>query len=175
MTTTKKTVAKRPAKKTVAKKTTPRKKPGQRKTKGMRDEETFETQRNAIALRAAGLSYRDIGAQLGIDHAHVYRLVQDGIRENIAQGVELLREEDDSRLTKLLAAAWRPAMAGDTRSILACVRILERRARLWGLDAPIGVDATVQHNVDGAVLVIDADTKESFMAGLEKARPLRAI
>jgi hypothetical protein len=169
------TTAKKPARKTAAKKAAPRKRTT-RKRKGHHDEETLETQRTAISLRAAGLTWRDIGQQLGIDHAWAYRLVQDGIRENIAQDVATMREEDDARLTKLLAAAWRPAMAGDTRSILAVVRILERRSRLWGLDAPVGIDATVQHTHEGAVLVIEADTKEQYMAGLEKARPnLRSV
>ncbi|MCU0279549.1 MAG: hypothetical protein MUF33_02240 [Candidatus Nanopelagicales bacterium] len=158
-----------------AKKAAPRKRTT-RKVKGHHDEQTLETQRTAISLRAAGLTWRDIGAQLGVDHAWVYRLVQDGIRENIAQDVATMREEDDTRLVKLLAAQWRPAMAGDTRAALACVRILERRARLWGMDAPVGIDATVQHTHEGAVLVIEADTKEQYMAGLEKAKPnLRAV
>ena len=134
----------------------------------------YELQRQVIAARASGATWRAIGTTLGISHTTAMNLCKDGIRENVAEDVRELRELEGQRLDKLQEAAWRPAIAGDLRAIQTVIRVMEHRAKLFGLFAPITLD--METTVEGAVLVIDGISKEDYLTGLQQARPpLRSV
>jgi hypothetical protein len=91
-----------------------------------------------------------------------------------------------ARLDRLQAAVWGDAIAGDIAAIHTVLKIMERRAKYAGLDAPtraaISVDSHQQVDVTGAVLVIRADgnggaiaiprdaSRDDFIAGMRVAR-----
>jgi len=135
----------------------------------------YELQRQVIAARASGATWRAIGNTLGIAHTTAMNLCKEGIRENVAENVAELRELEGQRLDKLQEAAWRPALAGDLRAIQTVIRIMDHRAKLFGLFAPVTIDVEATTTVEGAVLVIEGDTKDSYLAGLTQARPLRSV
>jgi len=112
---------------------------------------TWETQQQAVALRAGGATYREIGRALSIDHTWARRLVVDAIRENTAANVDELRAQEGERLEKLHRAIWPQALGNprqnvepNLRAALTVIRIAERRARLFGLDAPVRVEVSDQ-------------------------------
>ena len=92
----------------------------------------------ALNLRYAGAGYRAIGQQLGVSHVQAFRDVQQAIDELNANGrklAERVRDLELERLDRLTLALWPKARTGDDRAIRSLVALMERRARLLGLDA----------------------------------------
>ena len=80
-----------------------------------------------------------IARQLNIADATAYADVQEELGRLDArngQKAERLRDLEARRLDQLQLALVPGIKVGDPRAILAAVRIMERRARLFGLDAP---------------------------------------
>ena len=93
----------------------------------------------ALDLRIAGATYRQIGAQLGVSEYTAYHDVQDELGRldaTLTEKAERLRDLEARRLDQVTIALQPGIRAGDPRAILAAVRIMERRAKLFGLDAP---------------------------------------
>jgi hypothetical protein len=101
---------------------------------------TQARQIKAVALRLAGLDFQSISDQLGytnrsvaaqdVDRAISAR-IEDGTRS-----IDELREMELLRLDRLQAAAWAKALAGELKSIELVMKIIDRRCKLLGLDAP---------------------------------------
>ena len=94
----------------------------------------------AFALRKAGLSYRDIGAELGVSHVIVYRDVQASIKQFLDEAREhhaQIMAIEAARLDDLQRVMWEQAAMGDRRAIETVLKIMERRAKLLGLDTPV--------------------------------------
>jgi len=104
-----------------------------------------EREKAAFALRIAGATYTQIGAQLGISRSGAYRAVArvlERTRNDADTGANELRRLETERLDALQVALWGLASKGDTGAIDRILKIMERRARLLGLDAPTRGDVT---------------------------------
>jgi hypothetical protein len=102
-------------------------------------EAAIERRGKALELRIAGVRYRQIGAQLGVNHQTAYRDVQAALGELAAlsaKKAEKLRELELERCDKLVLALWPKVKAGDEKAVRAVVAVMDRRAKLLGLDAP---------------------------------------
>lgn len=98
-----------------------------------------ELEKNAFALRKAGLSYRAIGERLGVTKATAHRSVARALAEIIELrdgDREKLREIEVARLDGILMRQWYQALRGDGPSVDRVLRIMQRRCTLLGLDAP---------------------------------------
>ena len=96
-------------------------------------------QADALALRVKGLTFRQIGDALGCDGSTAFRAVRDALAATLAECAELaehLRELENQRLDEMQAALWEKALAGVFPAADRVLRIMERRAKLNGLDAP---------------------------------------
>ena len=94
----------------------------------------------AFALRKAGLSYRDIGLELGVSHQLVYRDVQATIKMFLDEAREhhtQIMAIEAARLDDLQRVMWEQAAMGDRRAVDTVLKIMERRAKLLGLDTPV--------------------------------------
>jgi hypothetical protein len=94
---------------------------------------------NALELRIAGATYRQIGAQLGVSEKAAYYDVNDelGRLDPVIKGqAERLRDLENARLDRLHVALAAGIKAGQPAAVMATVRVMERRAKLNGLDAP---------------------------------------
>lgn len=106
----------------------------------------LERQQKAIELRKSGWTYRAIATKLDIDPAQAFRDVKGAIAELNARKLE---SADDYRAIELerldmLTRGLEPmAAVGNIGSVSAYVRVMERRAKLLGLDAPIKQDINV--------------------------------
>jgi hypothetical protein len=90
----------------------------------------------ALRLRTAGFSYREVGDQLGVGETMSRRIVQRALRRVLVEpGIEVIALECQ-RLDLLTSAAMPRALAGSARWAEVAIRVMERRARLLGLDAP---------------------------------------
>lgn len=107
----------------------------------------------ALRLRATGVSFAEIAAQLGYPSENAAnKAVLTALRREVHEEANQLRTLEGLRLDDLHAAAWDKAMTGDPAAIGCVLRIMERRARLFGLDAPQRVDVGRSDiDLDGAV------------------------
>ncbi len=111
---------------------------------------TTEKTLKALELRKRGLNYTQIGEKLGCARSTACRYVLSEL-ENLAdkcrEEAVRVRDLELQRLDDLYLIAYRAIIDGnDLAGIDRCLRIMERRAKLLGLDAAAKVD--VQGLVD---------------------------
>jgi hypothetical protein len=102
-----------------------------------------EERRRMAQLRAAGATFRELGQEFGLDPTtvrdHIIRLLD----EVSSAGTTELRTLEGERLDRLQRAIWADAIAGNVGKIDRVLKIMDQRARLFGLYAPVQVDATL--------------------------------
>ena len=118
---------------------------------------TAQRRADALRLRAAGASYRAIGETLNVSTTRSWELVDEALREHVAEGVAALRELECRRLDQLQMACWPAAMRGIPRHIDSVLRVMQRRSRLLGLDAPREVAITGDRILRASVEAAAAD------------------
>lgn len=97
----------------------------------------------ALKLRQRGLTYGEIAERIGYANSSVaYKAVMLELKRQMREPAEQVRELEIDRLDRMLLALQPKIDAGDTRAIDTALRIMERRARLLGLDAPQSIDVT---------------------------------
>ena len=93
-------------------------------------------QARAVELALAGRSYDQIAHEVGYtNRGNAWRAVQRALRDRVVADVDELREVELARLDALQAAAWPLAEAGDLAAIDSVLRVMDKRARLLGLNA----------------------------------------
>tara|TARA_R110000824_G_scaffold392619_1_gene591138 strand:+ start:74 stop:481 length:408 start_codon:yes stop_codon:yes gene_type:complete len=96
-------------------------------------------QQRALDMRMLGFSYRAIAKDCGVTEGTSYRDVQsaiaslDVIKKDKA---ERLRDMELMRLDHMTQRLAADVQRGDTKAITTEVRIMDRRAKLLGLDEP---------------------------------------
>jgi hypothetical protein len=119
--------------------------------KGKRTAERLEKadqEAQAVRLRRAGHTIAEIGQQLHVSEKTVKRWIDRTLaRAGKAAGADEMRALMLDRLEAMLKALWTKAEMGDTFAIDRAVKIMERQAKLAGLDAP----TNVKHRVEGEV------------------------
>jgi hypothetical protein len=111
---------------------------------------------HAVRLRLEGRTYREVGEQLGVSRKMAARVVQRGLRAVERETTEDLIRLDNHRLDMIWAAMWPHAEAGSAPHAMVCLRTLERRARLLGLDAPTRAHITA-HITPEETAALDAE------------------
>jgi hypothetical protein len=99
----------------------------------------------ALQLRQAGATYTQIGQELGCTRQHAFYLVSTAlarIKSRTEETAEQMLALDLGRLDAMLLGIYRTALSGNLFAIDRVLKILERRARLAGLDAPSKVAPT---------------------------------
>ena len=100
--------------------------------------------RAALDLRAQGFSYSDIADRLGIGRSTAHRYVTQELAylaQECREEAVHVRDLELQRLDDLYLIAYRAIIDGyDLPAIDRCLRIMERRAKLLGLDAAQKVD-----------------------------------
>jgi hypothetical protein len=139
----------------------------------------------AIEMRLEGKTMAEIAKELGWNSRHAaYMAITRAVESTQREPVEALREYELARLEKMWEVPYLNAQGGDTFAIAACLRIMERRSRLLGLDAPVKSEAKVEAQVAGGVLVVpapmnDADWREACARSqaelIEKEKSVRVI
>jgi hypothetical protein len=98
-----------------------------------------QLEQKCLELRSAGLSFREIARELKVAPATAYKAVARGlaaVNAGCSEQAQELRALEALRLDQMQAALWQQATDGDVRAIDRILRIMERRARLLGLDEP---------------------------------------
>ena len=94
----------------------------------------------AVEMRKAGATYSLIATQLGYaDESGAFRAVHralQALNEKIAEDLTEMKRLELERLDRLMVTLWPKATQGHLASVDRVLRIMERRAKLLGLDAP---------------------------------------
>ena len=117
-----------------------------------RDYDRAERKKNALELRLAGASYRDIAQALEVSPATALQDCKEALADIPAQQADEMRTVELSRLDRLQRAVWPRAVKGDLQAVDRAIKIIDRRAKLFGLDAPQQVQITANDiDLDAAV------------------------
>ncbi len=99
----------------------------------------LQREQEALALRRAGKRYDEIAEELGLSVSGAWSVVRRAFKRsqklNEAEA-DYQRTLDLERLDAALAAIWPQVEQGKLFAVDRLLGILERRARLLGLDAP---------------------------------------
>lgn len=133
-----------------------------------------------LELRRSGLSYSKIAEDVGITAASCYRIVKQYLEKVAAECTEESKELialESERLDSLYKALEPRIATGDPKAITAGIKIMERRARLHGLDQPEKLEQVVRfENLPSSELVQRARARsipipeELLKAALEEER-----
>lgn len=102
------------------------------------DEIIAERRVRAFGLRKAGASYRQIAQQLSVSLNTAWADVNAELLELRAQvqaDAAEVRDMELQRCDEMILGLWPAVRRGEPKSIMAAVRVAERRAKLLGLDA----------------------------------------
>jgi len=140
---------------------------------GLAEDELLAKELKVLDLRRAGFTFMRIAEETGYKQAsgaqRAYKRIMDRTKP---QAVEEHRWQELDRLDRMQVALWPRAMKGDDKAINTIVRLMERRARLVGIDAPTRIQAEVV-NYDGT-RDIDGDIERivNILRGVGSSQPL---
>src|SRR5690606_34877588 len=126
----------------------------------------------ALELRKQGLTYRQIAAQTGYKSAQAaHKAVMTALQRTTQEPADEVRKLELERLDALLFGVWEAAINGDDKAVNNALRIMERRAQLLGLDAPVKIEVAAPNQ--GPVQVDPAIDYSKFTT--DQLRQLAAI
>lgn len=127
----------------------------------------------ALDYRLQGHSYPKIAEAMGEPVSTVFTYVSDGLKQIVREPAEALREIELERVDVLLAAVFADAAEGDDTKINTTLRVMERRAKLLGLDKPEQLDvsaAVATANMTGAPSDTDRARQLAAFIAMTRAR-----
>lgn len=108
--------------------------------------QAVDRQRQALELRRRGLSYARIAQHLDYASASgAHQAVQRGLTTTLQEPADDLRNLELARLDAMHQALWPRAVKGNVWAVDRVLSIMQRRARLLGLDAP------KQHHIEAHI------------------------
>lgn len=132
---------------------------------GSKSIKDFERRMQALELRKAGATYDQIAKTCGYtDRTYAYKAVQTCIKNLIRERSSEVVTIEIERLDAMLLSIWSKVKDGDVAAIDRAIKIMERRAKLLGLDAPIKNEVS---GPDGKPIQTQVFNHESVIAALE--------
>jgi ABC-type sugar transport system ATPase subunit len=120
--------------------------------------EQRDREHKAVQLALAGATYETIAKECGYESkSGAWKAVNRMLARVDAENADALRTVEGSRLERLHLAHWPAALRGDVKAGALIVRIMERRSRLLGLDAPLLLDATIRPGINAEIEQLAAE------------------
>ena len=133
-----------------------------------------ERRAQAVRLRAEGLTFEQIGAELGVTRARAHQIVRAELEAVRVDDVNELRAVAQERLELIWRAAYPLAQKGSAPHAIVCLRALERSARMNGLDTPADVALGVVYQTEFdkvvAALTRPVVAEPTYVSGTESGR-----
>lgn len=108
------------------------------------DPELLAKEAEVVKYRRGGLTWDMIAEKVGYAHGSGAReAYMRAAARLVADDVEAIRQLETERLDLAQSAIWGKVLQGDNPSIANLLRIMERRAKLLGLDQPTRIQAEV--------------------------------
>lgn len=92
-----------------------------------------------IRFRKAGLTYDEIGEQVGLTKGRISKILKqhlEAVRTKTEEDTEEYVRLENARLDQLWKGIYPQAIRGSLGAIDRAIKIMDRRAKLLGLDAP---------------------------------------
>ena len=129
-------------------------------------QELVEKETTIIELRHEGYVWREIATMVDMSIAGVVKAYKRALTRHPVAAIEEHRELELDRLDNLQRTYWQPAVAGNLRAADFVLRVIDKRAKLLGLDAPLKVQAEVvtydgsdlDREVERVARIIEAST-----------------
>lgn len=106
--------------------------------------ETIEAKEKAVRAleaRKEGKTFAQIADEVGYNSPQAaHDAVKRALDAMIREPAEDVRRLELERLDAMWGLHYLNAQAGDVQALAACMRIMERRAKLLGIDAPVRTD-----------------------------------
>ena len=96
-----------------------------------------------VKLRRGGLTFDLIGERVGLTAQGAHKAYERALTRVVKEDVDAIRQVETERLDLAQSAIWGKVLQGDNASIQSLIRIMERRAKLLGLDQPTRIQAEV--------------------------------
>lgn len=114
--------------------------------------ETLLRQAEVVKLRRGGMTWDMIAQRLGYaDPSGARNAYVAASQRIIAEDVGEIRNLEAERLDMAQAAIWGKVMNGDLQAVQTLIRLMERRSRLLGLDAPVQVTHMVSDSMQSEI------------------------
>lgn len=118
-----------------------------------------EKQAQALELRKNRVSYDKIAEVLGYSgKSGAYKAVQSALKKTLQEPADELRALEGMALDDLQFAQMPLARKGHQGAAALVLKIMERRAKLFGLDAPVAVELDI--DVEAELRKVGADKNE---------------
>ena len=124
-----------------------------------RTEEQAHIDTEALKLRSRGFTYQQIADSVGCSKPTAYARVKRALGDIPREVAEEYRALECERLDALLAVATHQALTGK-RSLFAidrCLMIMDRRAKLLGLDAPTKHEVITLDYIQAEIMRLEAE------------------
>lgn len=129
-------------------------------------------------MRLAGIEYDTIASRLGYaSRGAACTDINRALEANVAEqnrNADVLRQEELQRLDRLQAGVWQAAAGGDPRSVDTALRIIDRRCKLLGLDAPQRHEVVTLDAVDNEIRRLTAELGTPGFDQTGEAAPAQA-
>jgi hypothetical protein len=119
----------------------------------------------AIEMRMEGKTFDEIARELKYAGKQgAYAAVKNGLDEIVREPAKNLLQLDLERLDAMWGIHYLNAQGGDVQALAACMKIMERRAKMLGLDAPAKAEVT---GANGGPIEYSALTDEQLEAKIK--------
>ena len=139
-------------------------------TKGI-DPEVIERERKVLEARLLGLPWETIAKEVGYASAGAaYNAYSRALVRTLREPAEEIRQQELERLDRMMTRFYNDAIrTGNPASASTTLRIMERRAKLLGLDAPTKIDSKSEMTIYSGGGDIDAAVEELRKVLAERA------
>lgn len=128
--------------------------------------ELVEKETTIIELRQEGYVWREIATMVNMSIAGVAKAYKRALTRHPHATIDEHRELELGRLDVLQRTYWQPAVNGNQRAAEFVLRVIDKRAKLLGLEAPLKVQAEVvtydgsdlDREVERVARIIEAST-----------------
>lgn len=118
-------------------------------------EQQQELINKAYELRLRGMSFREIGRNMGVSHVTAFRWVTEHLENVTLPLVDEVRKTEVDRMMRYLKSLDDQVEEGDIKAITTALKVSERLCRMLGADMPTRTEVT---NVE--VTQVDMEIQE---------------
>ena len=139
--------------------------------------ETRRREAAVVQLRIAGHTFDQIAQQLGLSSkSTAHRIYRRALDATVAEAAAELRQLEGARLDALQAQWWPRCVGGNVQAARIMLKIMERRARLFELDAPQQVRvSTPDMDAEIIALMDELTAQAGAVADGERAQLMAAL
>lgn len=129
----------------------------------------------AYDMRLRGMSYRQIGSNMGVSHVTAMRWVNEYMADVTLPLVDEVRKQEVDRMQRYLLVLDARIDEGDDKAVSLAVKVSESLRKMLGIDAPqqISVEKSEVTQVDLAIKDLLASQEAKNKLRLDEASRLR--